>query len=70
MEHVSDRGLSEFGPLRVNLTFSEVTRNAAITQESANSCDHAGLTHFCGTYFFHEFLQVLQFRHFLARNLH
>jgi hypothetical protein len=34
------------------------------------ACNHAGLTHFGGAYFFHEFLQVLQFRHFLARKLH
>jgi len=34
------------------------------------ACNHAGLTHFGGAYFFHEFLQVLQFRHFLAQNLH
>jgi len=34
------------------------------------ACNHAGLTHFGGAYFFHEFLQVLQFRHFLSRNLH
>jgi hypothetical protein len=27
------------------------------------------LTHFGGVYFFHEFLQVLQIRHFLSRNL-
>src|SRR6266436_6414384 len=33
------------------------------------ACDHRGLTHFGGVYFFHEFLQVLQLRHFLARNL-
>ena len=33
------------------------------------SCDHAGLTHFGGVFFFHEFLRVLQFRHFLARHL-
>jgi hypothetical protein len=33
------------------------------------ACDHAGLTHFGGVYFFHEFLRVLQFRHFLARHL-
>jgi Transposase DDE domain group 1 len=31
--------------------------------------DHRGLTHFGGVYFFHEFLQVLQMRHFLSRNL-
>lgn len=31
--------------------------------------NHRGLTHFGGAYFFHEFLQVLQFRHFLAQNL-
>ena len=33
------------------------------------ACNHAGLTHFGGVYFFHEFLRVLQFRHFLARQL-
>src|SRR5437773_6452320 len=33
------------------------------------ACDHRGLTHFGGVYFFHEFLQVLKLRHFLARNL-
>ena len=33
------------------------------------ACDHRGLTHFGGVYFFHEFLQVLQLRHFLAQNL-
>ena len=32
--------------------------------------NHAGLTHFGGAYFFHEFLQVLQIRHFLAQHLH
>jgi hypothetical protein len=31
--------------------------------------NHTGLTHFGRVYFFHEFLQVLQLRHFLARNL-
>ena len=34
------------------------------------ACNHAGLTHFGGVYFFHEFLQALQCRHFLAQNLH
>ena len=34
------------------------------------ACNHRGLTHFGGTYFFHEFLRVLQFRHCLARHLH
>src|ERR1019366_8554515 len=33
------------------------------------ACNHAGLTHYGGVYFFHEFLRVLQFRHFLARRL-
>ena len=28
------------------------------------ACDHKGLTHFGGVYFFREFLQVLQFRNF------
>ena len=33
------------------------------------SCNHAGLTHFGGVYFFREFLQMLQLRHFLAQQL-
>src|ERR1700731_481233 len=33
------------------------------------ACDHKGLTHFGGVYFFHEFLQVLQIRRFLTQNL-
>jgi hypothetical protein len=33
------------------------------------ACDHRGLTHYGGAYFFHEFLQVLQVRDFLARHL-
>ena len=33
------------------------------------ACNHAGLTHFGGIYFFREFLRVLQFRHFLAQHL-
>jgi len=33
------------------------------------SCNHGGLTHYGGIYFFQEFLRVLQFRHFLARRL-
>src|ERR1039458_3582081 len=31
------------------------------------ACNHNGLTHFGGIYFFNEFLRVLQFRDFLAR---
>jgi hypothetical protein len=31
--------------------------------------NHAGLTHFGGVYFFHEFLRLLQLRHFLAQHL-
>jgi hypothetical protein len=33
------------------------------------ACDHRGLTHFGGAYFFHAFLQLLQVRDFLARHL-
>src|SRR5437867_4956524 len=33
------------------------------------ACNHRGLTHFGGIYFFHEFLRVLQIRNFLALNL-
>ena len=35
----------------------------------AVACDHKGLTHFGGTYFFQEFLRLLQFRNFLALQL-
>jgi Transposase DDE domain group 1 len=31
------------------------------------ACDHRGLTHFGGIYFFHEFMRVLQLRHHLSR---
>lgn len=34
------------------------------------ACEHAGLTHFGGAFFFHEFIRVLQLRNFLARHLH
>src|ERR1700680_3544300 len=33
------------------------------------ACDHRGLTHFGGIYFFPEFLQVLRIRRFLTQNL-
>ena len=33
------------------------------------ACNHKGLTHFGGVYFFHEFLRVLQLRNFLALRL-
>ena len=33
------------------------------------ACDHRGLTHFGGIYFFHEFLRMLQLRNFLAPHL-
>ena len=33
------------------------------------ACDHKGLTHFGGVYFFHEFLRVMQLQHFLACHL-
>ena len=33
------------------------------------ACNHKGLTHFGGAYFFHRFLQLLQLRDFLARHL-
>jgi len=34
------------------------------------ACNHKGLTHFGGVYFFHKFLEVLQLRHFLAQHLY
>src|SRR5437879_13308561 len=33
------------------------------------ACNNAGLTHYCGVYFFHEFLRALHLRHFLATHL-
>jgi Transposase DDE domain group 1 len=33
------------------------------------ACNHAGLTHYGGIFFFHEFTRVLQLRDFLARHL-
>jgi len=33
------------------------------------ACDHKGLTHFGGIYFFREFLRVLQLRNFLSQHL-
>jgi len=33
------------------------------------ACNHRGLTHYGGIWFFQEFLRVLQFRHFLSRHL-
>lgn len=33
------------------------------------TCDHAGLTHFGGVVFFHEFITLLQLRRFLTRQL-
>jgi Transposase DDE domain group 1 len=33
------------------------------------ACDHRGLTHYGGVYFFQEFLRVLQIRNFLAQQL-
>ena len=33
------------------------------------ACDHSGLTHFGGIYFFREFLRVLQVRNFLSQHL-
>ena len=33
------------------------------------ACNHAGLTHFGGIYFFHEFLRVLRVRELLTRRL-
>ncbi len=33
------------------------------------ACNHRGLTHFGGVYFFHEFLRMLHFRNFLATHL-
>src|SRR5882724_6122295 len=33
------------------------------------ACNHGGLTHFGGVHLFHEFLRVLHFREFLARQI-
>ena len=34
------------------------------------ACHHGGLSHFGGTYFFHELVRVLHIRHFLAQQIH
>src|SRR5580700_779950 len=39
-------------------------RNVRIT------CNHRGLSHFGGSYFFHEFLRVLHFRNYVAGHIH
>src|SRR5712691_5021142 len=39
-------------------------RNVRIT------CNHRGLSHFGGSYFFHEFLRVLHFRNYVAGQIH
>src|SRR5438876_525590 len=39
-------------------------RNVIIT------CNHRGLSHFGGSYFFHEFLRVLHFRNYVAGQIH
>ena len=33
------------------------------------ACNHRGLSHFGGSYFFHEFVRVLHLRHFLAEQI-
>lgn len=33
------------------------------------ACNHAGMTHFGGAYFFHEFFRVLQLQIFLEHHL-
>jgi hypothetical protein len=33
------------------------------------ACNHRGLSHFGGAYFFHEFVRVLHARHFLAEQI-
>jgi hypothetical protein len=38
-------------------------RNVKIT------CNHRGLSHFGGSYLFHEFLRVLHFRNYLAEQI-
>src|ERR1035437_7245437 len=50
-----------FGDVRLRMRRSP--RNLRI------ACDHKGLTHFGCIYFFHEFLQLLQVRDFIARHL-
>jgi len=43
---------------------SRSPRNVRIT------CNHRGLSHFGGSYFFHEFLRVLHFRNYVAGQIH
>src|ERR1039457_1612531 len=52
------------------LTFGEVRLRMRRSPRNLRiAFDHRGLTHFGGVYFFHEFLQLLQLRDFLARHL-
>ena len=48
------------------------TDNVRVSRSPRNvrfACNHAGLTHFGGAYFFHEFVRVLHVRHFLAEQI-
>ena len=53
------------------LTFGEVKgRMRRAPRNLKIAYNHRGLTHYGGVFFFHEFVRVLQLRHFLHRRLH
>jgi hypothetical protein len=52
------------------LTFGEVIlKMRHLPRNVTIACNHRGLTHYGGVFFFHEFTRVLQLRDFLARHL-
>lgn len=54
----------------LNLPFGEVMAGISRSPRGLRiACNHAGLTHFGGIHFFHEFLRVLHVRQFPARHL-
>jgi hypothetical protein len=53
-----------------HLTFGEVRLKMRRSPTNVTiACNHRGLTHYGGVFFFHEFTRVLQLRDFLARHL-
>src|SRR6266481_3515184 len=51
-------------------TFSDIMLKMRHSPRNVRiACNHRGLTHYGGVFFFHEFTRVLQLRDFLARHL-
>jgi hypothetical protein len=61
---------SAFLQFEPHITFGEVRLNMRRSPKNVTiACNHRGLTHYGGAFFFHEFTRVLQLRDFLARHL-